>query len=174
MAVALPPTHRPRDNLYVLFLLSYIPIIIFFDSLQFYPAGLAPGSLLQLHEWYTKHFNDQLVISQPAWFRLFTLTEPLYQLPVAVWAVWALRSKSYNAPANLLLWATVCCGTTITCVFEFYHNQLMSNQEKLVLIAMYGSYALIFGGIGVDMFCRIQKVLKAAAAPAEQKTALVS
>ena len=66
----------------------------------------------------------------------------------------------------------------------------MSDREKSVLIAMYGSYALIcelfafrvkmpilmsiitVGAIGVDMFYRIQKVLEAAASLREQKKAL--
>ncbi|KAG5642947.1 hypothetical protein DXG03_001865 [Asterophora parasitica] len=168
MSIVIPATHRSRDRLYVLFFLSYIPVIIFFDSLPLWPSGLAPNNLLSLHKWYKNHFNDQLVITQPAWFRLFTLTEPFYQLPVAAWGIWALRSKSLKAPAHLLLWAALTFGTTITCLFEFWHNQLMSEQEKLVLIAMYSSYAVIFGVIGVDMFCRIQKILAAAAGSVEQ------
>ncbi|KAF8066885.1 transmembrane protein 6/97 [Lyophyllum atratum] len=169
MSVSLPPTHRARDSLYVLFFLSYIPIVIFFDSLPLYPSGIAPASLLSLHHWYKTHFNDQLVIAQPAWFRLFTLTEPFYQLPVAAWGIWALRTKSYKAPAHILLWASVCFGTTITCLFEFYHNKLMTDQEKTVLYMMYGSYAIIFGAMGADMFCRIQKVVGAAARLEEDK-----
>ncbi|GLB41168.1 putative membrane [Lyophyllum shimeji] len=169
MSVALPPTHRTRDSLYVLFFMSYIPIVLFVDSIPLYPRSIVPASLLSLHEWYKDHFNDQLVITQPAWFRFFALSEPLYQLPVAAWGIWALRSKSYKALPHLLVWGLVCCGTTLTCLFEFYHNTAMSDNEKLVLSAMYGSYAVIFGVIAADMFCRIQTILGAAARLGEDK-----
>ncbi|KAG5636379.1 hypothetical protein H0H81_008271 [Sphagnurus paluster] len=168
---SLPPTDRPRDALYALFFASYIPVVLFFDSLPLYPAGLAPKALLSVHEWYQGHFNDQLVITQPPWFRLFTLLEPLYQLPVAAWGIHALRTHSPRAPAHLLLWSALCFGTTITCLFEFYHNEKMSAQEKGTLITMYGSYAVIFGTMMVDMFCRIQKILVAAARTGQDKKA---
>jgi len=114
-----------------------------FDAIPLYPPSLVPAPLLSIHEWYNSFFNDQLMISQPPWFRLFSLIELFYQLPVVIWGVQALATKSPKAPAHLLVWALICFGTTATCLFEFYHNQLMSETEKTRLIAMYGLYALI-------------------------------
>jgi len=114
-----------------------------FDCLSLYPPQIVPERLLSLQSWYKDYYNDQLVIRQPPWFRFFSLVEALYQLPISVWSIWALTTKSPKAPTHLLVWAVVCCGTTLTCLFEFYHNELMSNQEKGALIAMYGSYAVI-------------------------------
>lgn len=113
------------------------------DCIGLYPESIAPRPLLSLHEFYKATFNDQLVINQPPWFHFFSLLELVYQLPVAIWAVWALKNKSPKAPAHLLVWATVAFGTTMTCLFEFYHNAVMSTQEKTSLIAMYGCYGLI-------------------------------
>jgi len=151
----------------MLFLISYVPIILLFDCIPLYPKGILPPSMLSLHDWYKHSFNDQLVITQPPWFRFFNLTEPFYQLPVATWAIWALKSKSYKAPLHLVVWAVVCCGTTLTCMVDFWYNELLSQQELSVLLAMYGSYGVIFAVIGLDMFCRIQKSLGAAAANAK-------
>ncbi|KAF9462522.1 transmembrane protein 6/97 [Collybia nuda] len=171
MSSGIPSSSRPQDKFYILFLMSFIPTIVFVDCIAIYPASIVPGPLLSLHEFYKATFNDQLVINQPPWFRLFSLVEFLYQLPVAVWAVWALKNKSPKVPATLLVWATVAFGTTMTCLFEFYHNEVMSSQEKSSLIAMYGCYGLLFGAIAADMFCRIQKILSAVAKlSATQKT----
>ena len=114
-----------------------------FDCLSLYPPQIVPEQLLSLQSWYKDYYNDQLVIRQPSWFRFFSLVEALYQLPISVWSIWALTTKSPKAPTHLLVWAVICCGTTLTCLFEFYHNEDMNNQEKGTLIAMYGSYAVI-------------------------------
>jgi hypothetical protein len=114
-----------------------------FDGVPLYPPSLVPAPLLSAQDFYKSFFNDQLVITQPHWFHFFTLVEIFYQLPVVLWGVWALATKSPKAPAHLLIWALVCAGTTATCIFEFYHNQLMTETEKTRLIAMYGLYELI-------------------------------
>jgi len=162
-------TYRSRDNLYALFLVSYVLTIIFFDNLPLYPQHLVPPQLLELHTWYKNYYNDQLLITQPPWFRFFSLSEPFYQLPVSIWSVWALTTKNPKAPTHLLVWAVVCCGTTLTCLFEFYHNTLMTDQEKKALFSMYGLYAAIFAGIGLDMFSRIQQILVAASTVQQTK-----
>lgn len=102
-----------------------------------------PARLLSAQEYYKNFFNDQLVIAQPPWFHLFSLIELLYQLPLVLWGIWALATKSPRAPAHLLVWSVVCFGTTVTCIYEFYHHQMMSETQKTRLIAMYGLYALI-------------------------------
>jgi hypothetical protein len=114
-----------------------------FDCVPLYPVHLVPIALLDTHAWYKSFFNDQLVITLPAWFRFFFAIEACYELPLAIWGVYALSTKSPKAAPHMLVWALVCFGTTATCLFEFYENSLMSKSEKTVMIAMYGSYALI-------------------------------
>jgi len=164
----MPSTFRGRDKLYMLFLMSYILAIVFLDALPFYPPSLVPAPLLSTRDWYKTYFNDQLVITQPPWFRFFALAEFLYELPVAIWGIWALSTKSPKAPAHLLVWSVVCAGTTFTCLFEIYHNSGMSGQEKTRLFALYGSYGFIFSLLGTDMFCRIQKTLLATTLPGKE------
>jgi hypothetical protein len=123
-----------------------------FDSIPLYPPSLVPAPLLSAQQWYMTFFNDQLVIAQPPWFHFFSLVEVLYQLPVVLWSIWALATNSHKAPAHLLVWSVVTFGTTATCLYEFYHNQLMSETEKTRLISMYGLYALIckFASLLID------------------------
>ncbi|KAI5848857.1 transmembrane protein 6/97 [Tricharina praecox] len=166
---ALPPLHRPRDSYYTLFLLSYIPTIILFDSLPLYPPSLIPSSLSSTHTWYLTTFNDPLVRLQPPWFKFFSLAELFYQLPVAAYLAWALGKRAPSAPAHMLVWATLAAFTTATCCWEFYHSTLMTLQQKYMLGGMYGSYGLIFAIMAGDMFCRIQKTVSAAAKMAGQK-----
>ncbi|RDB30676.1 hypothetical protein Hypma_005981 [Hypsizygus marmoreus] len=161
MSVSIPPTHRPWDNFYTLFLMSFAPTIIF-DCISLYPRSIVPSALLSVHEWYKVFFNDQLVITQPTWFRAFTLIEGIYEFPLALWGIWALKSQSPEVPARLLIWALVCFSTTFTCLLAIYYDNVMSDSEKWTVIAMYGLYAVIFGIIGLDMYCRIQKILVAA------------
>jgi len=159
--MSLSSTSRPRDRFYIAFLLTYIPTILAFDCIPLYPVHLVPVALLDTHAWYKSFFNDQLAITLPAWFRFFFAIEACYELPLAIWGVYALSTKSPKAAPHLLVWALVCFGTTATCLFEFYENPLMSGSEKMVIIAIYGSYGLIFGAMAMDMFCRIQKTLVA-------------
>jgi hypothetical protein len=182
-----PPTHRSRDRFYVLFLLSYIPTIVLFDCQPLYPTSLIPAPLAETHEWYLSFFADPLISSQPPWFRFFTLTEFCYQLPMAIYLAHALWKKCSNAPLHMLLWAMWCAGTTATCVYEFYYDTTILLWQKQALSAMYGSYGLIcefsedmrmrtglrcartVAAIAVDMFCRIQKTLSAAATMGVEK-----
>ena len=155
-------TSGDRDRLYVLFLTSFIPTILctpaiitlaiitdlhptVFDAIPLYPKSLVPKPLLATHQWYKAYFNDQIMITQPPWFRFFCFLELVYQLPVAAWGVWALATKSPKSPAHLLVWAIVCAGTTFTTLVEFYHNPNMTDQEKATLIALYGFYGVICG-----------------------------
>jgi len=158
-----------RDKLIVLFLASYTAAILLFDSVPLYPQIIVPAPILSTHQWYKDFFNDQLVIAQPSWFHFFSLIELFYQLPVVLWSVWALATNSPKAPAHLLVWSVVCVGSTATCLYEFYHNQLMSETEKTMLISLYGLYGLIFAAIGADMFCRIQKTMAVAASQDSEK-----
>ncbi|KAF8237431.1 hypothetical protein L208DRAFT_1389217 [Tricholoma matsutake] len=169
MSSAIPSTSRSHDKFYMYFLISYAATIVFFDSVPLYPPNFVPARLLSAQEYYKNFFNDQLVIAQPPWFHLFSLIELLYQLPLVLWGIWALATKSPRAPAHLLVWSVVCFGTTVTCIYEFYHHQMMSETQKTRLIAMYGLYALIFAIVGADMFCRIQKTLDAAASLGNEK-----
>ncbi|KAI5788361.1 transmembrane protein 6/97 [Geopyxis carbonaria] len=155
---------RPRDTLITLFILSFIPTILFFDILHLYPAHLVPAVLLDTQEWYKTFFNDVLTIHHPAYFAFFKYVEAFYELPVALYAAWALArgGGSGGVYAHLLVWAVVCALTTATCVWEYVVSEVMSEQERMVLVGMYGGYGLIFAAIAGDMFCRIQGAVKGA------------
>ena len=114
-----------------------------FDAVPLYPVNIVPAPLLTAQELYKKLFNDQLVATQPPWFHFFTLVEFIYQLPVVLWAIWALSTKSPKAPTHLLVWALVCFITTLTCIYEFYENQVMTETQKTRVIGGYGLYAVI-------------------------------
>jgi hypothetical protein len=47
-----------------------------------------------LHKFYIDIFNDQLVIKSPPWFATFAWIEAFYNLPVAVWLVFAILRRT--------------------------------------------------------------------------------
>jgi hypothetical protein len=125
--------HRPRDRYYKLFLLSFIPTILFFDAQPLYPPNLVPTILSNIQSWYFAVFNDQLLARQPPWFHFFALTEIFYQFPAAVYIVYSLHTRSPGVAPHTIIWATISTFTTATCLYEIYHDAVMTNTQKLML-----------------------------------------
>lgn len=134
---------RPRDTLITLFIFSFVPTIVFFDIIHLYPTQLVPTVLLDTQEWYKTFFNDVLTIHHPPYFTYFKYVEAFYELPVALYGVWGLSRKSQGVYAHLLVWAIVGALTTFTCVWEYVVSEVMTEQERMVLVGMYGSYGVI-------------------------------
>ncbi|KAI5820687.1 transmembrane protein 6/97 [Pyronema omphalodes] len=153
-------TSRPRDKFYILFLISFIPTILFFDSVALYPEHLIPTPLQSLQIFYHSTFHDPLLINRPPWFHFFSLVELFYQFPAAVYIMYLLKKRSYKAAPHTLVWATIAAGTTATCVYEFAVSDEMDNGMKWALGGMYGCYGLIFTIMAGDMFCRISRTLR--------------
>jgi hypothetical protein len=135
--------HRSRDRYYKLFLLSFIPTILFFDAQPLYPPNLVPTILSNIQSWYFAVFNDQLLARQPPWFHFFALTEIFYQFPAAVYIVYSLHTRSPGVAPHTIIWATISTFTTATCLYEIYHDAVMTNTQKLMLGGMYGVYGAI-------------------------------
>ncbi|KAL7274511.1 hypothetical protein RUND412_002593 [Rhizina undulata] len=157
-----PLVSRKRDLIYFTFFCIHVPIILFVDSIPYYPQSLVPQPLKDLHVYYCQTYNDQLVITKPGWFRTFAWVEILYQLPFGIWALVAIKREDPRTPVHLLVFSVICAITTLPCLVEFYDNQAMSWDEKKTVWAFYSPYFVLFTLMGLDMIFRIQKTLVAA------------
>ena len=86
-----PLTSRPLDLLYTIWFIIHVLITIFVDMVPFYPRVLQLPILLKVRQDYITDWKDPLVISWPAWFRAFLIVEGLYQAPLCIWGIGALR-----------------------------------------------------------------------------------
>lgn len=147
------PLSRPHDvTIYAPFLISFLLMATLFDCIPLYPASLVPAPMASVHAWYIDFFNDFLIREQPSWFKSFSITELVFEVPICWWAASQLRrlasaeggkeGKGRVYPV-LVVWGTVCAYTTWICVIEYAKSAALSEQERWILISMFGGYGAI-------------------------------
>ena len=102
-----------------------------------------------LQDMYKAEFADPLQ-KLPPWFAFFVVCEFLFQLPLSVWALFALRRDSPLAPLGIGIFGAQFAFTTCTSLVEIlafdeaaYGIAEYPWQSRLKLCAVYGPYAVV-------------------------------
>ena len=138
-----PLLTRKLDTLYLIFFLTHLPIMLFFDLTPLYPAHLLPAPLLTLRTWYHSTYGDRFFSgSPPVWFPVFTWLELLLHLPLTLWAIPALVRDDPRTPLALLVFGLETTVTTVVCMAEMLSWGELTVVQRGVggLGGMYGGY----------------------------------
>ncbi|KUJ10495.1 uncharacterized protein LY89DRAFT_675319 [Mollisia scopiformis] len=154
---------RKRDLAYFIHFCMSIPIMFLMDLQALYPPSMVPAFMADLKAYYINTYNDQFFIDTPLFFKVFMWSEILFQAPVILWAIPALRRNDPKIPVILLPFATVIFLTTLTCVVEMW-NWDISVEQKIELSKLYGPYLLLPTYMGIDMCLRLFDTINRASA----------
>ncbi|KAK6828277.1 integral membrane protein-like protein [Apiospora arundinis] len=163
------------NTVYLVYFILHIPILFCVDLVAFYPPAwyAATGPLAplgHLRTYYLESYKDQFFqpTGAPSFFVLFAFLELVFHLPVSVWAVRALSSKTGlkgKGELLLFLYGVETALTTATCMWEAYgwDEALVSGRRRSRLLGgLYGSYFAVALLLSVDMWMRLAKKLEAA------------
>ncbi|KAI1004029.1 hypothetical protein K3495_g4181 [Podosphaera aphanis] len=149
LTTAKPPSESSAAN---------IPATVI-DLQVLYPAGLVPDWLRAVKGYYVAQYQDQFFVAPPPFFRLFVWSEILFQAPVMGWSLAGLYHDSPRVPLVLLPFAVVVFLTTLTCMVEYSFWEV-SLQQKWQLTSLYGPYLMLSLFMGIDMFMRLNKMIR--------------
>ncbi|KAF8460380.1 transmembrane protein 6/97 [Kalaharituber pfeilii] len=174
-AAVVPLTKRRVDLLYFAFFLHMVPIMLFIDSAPFLPAQYVLPPFRAIHAYYATTYRDPLQATQPAWFFFFAMTEFLFQLPLGVWALWAIPKDHQLVPlgvvsyASLAAWSTWASVAQILAWDDGVGGKAFGWVEKGRLAGLYGGYGVAFTLMAIHMSWRIAQKLKIASLAEERK-----
>ncbi|KAF2864478.1 hypothetical protein K470DRAFT_208393, partial [Piedraia hortae CBS 480.64] len=151
---------RKLDTLYLVYFLIHIPIILLVDIAPLY-GRFSPTALVQLREWYVARYADRFFITPPFWFKVFTLFELVYHLPLSCWAVTQLwsRRNSGRFYLHLLVYAVQTTITTATCMVDMLAWEDFKGSTA-ALVALYLPYLVLPIVMAIDMFARLSAMLE--------------
>jgi len=87
------------------------------DLVPLYPIALWPYTSI-FYEYFRTTFNDPLYFKDPPFFRLYTILEAVYTVPISLWSIRGLIQDDKNTPLNLLVLATHLLSSTAVCFVE--------------------------------------------------------
>ncbi|RPB21794.1 hypothetical protein L211DRAFT_827704 [Terfezia boudieri ATCC MYA-4762] len=165
MASPHPLAARPWDKLYFYFFIHMVPIMLFVDSAAYIPSHLLPRPMAHIKSFYDANFSDPLQLTQPTWFYLFAMTEFFLQLPLGIWALFALPRDDPLVPLGLGSYAALAAFTTWISIGELlmWDESPFAWEKKVKLGALYAVYGVMFTGMAIHMGCRIKRALLATA-----------
>ncbi|CZT06234.1 uncharacterized protein RAG0_12032 [Rhynchosporium agropyri] len=149
---------RKRDLVYFVHFSISLPLMFLVDMQALYPVSIVPGFMKALKFYLINTHHDQFFIDPPAWFRAFIWTEFLYQAPVMIWSLGALRRSSPRLPVVLLPYALLVFVTTATCMYEYSFWEIPF-QHKIDLTTLYGPYLALSAFMFVDMWIRLNNIV---------------
>ncbi|KAG4436266.1 hypothetical protein IFR05_008248 [Cadophora sp. M221] len=152
---------RKRDLAYLIHFSISLPLMFLVDMQALYPVSIVPGFMKALKFYLINTHHDQFFVHTPPFFRAFIWSEVLYQAPVMLWSLGALRRASPKIPIVLLPYAAIIFITTATCMFEYSFWDIPL-QHKIDLTTLYGPYLALSAFMFVDMSIRLNNIVKKA------------
>ncbi|RMD40621.1 hypothetical protein DV735_g4513, partial [Chaetothyriales sp. CBS 134920] len=144
-----PPLYRRLDNLYFVFFLIHIPVMLLIDLVPFYPSALVPAISQTIRKFYIETYRDRFFVAPPNWFRVYLGLEGVYHLPITIWMLRALPNNHPMLPLQLLIFGLETSLTTLTCLVEMLSWEGYTSEEVTRLAMLYGPYlgfGILMGG----------------------------
>ena len=124
------------------YFITHIPITILVD-LQILFGEHYPDPLRQVFAWFIATYNDQLLLNKPVWLQSFIWAELLFQLPFFFVATYGLLFKKNWIRIPSIIYGAHVATTVVPILFEFAHMKIVTQEQKLMLLAFYAPYLLI-------------------------------
>ncbi|EGD96561.1 hypothetical protein TESG_03999 [Trichophyton tonsurans CBS 112818] len=151
---------RTSDYVYAFFFILHIVIMFMVDLVPLYPDALKPAFLDDIRSFYINTYQDKFFIDPPAWFGSYIVMELVYHVPASIINASKLLNDDSSAPLHVLVWAIQTFVTTFTCVVEVWSWADRTTDQKMNISLLYVPYMIFAGLVGLDMFVRLESVLK--------------
>ncbi|CAH7665820.1 transmembrane protein 6/97 [Phakopsora pachyrhizi] len=157
------------DRLYIAFFLIHTIATLVIDIQSLLPAVLVFKPFKSLLDCYMRMTNDPLIIGAYTkdpnflWFRFFLWHELIFLLPCFIFGTIGLMKDNHRIYPLLLGYGAAATTTTTTCVVIIAWGMNIYNLNMFqffVLIASYVPFMLIPFCIMLDMYFRLQSLVK--------------
>ncbi|KAN0061532.1 hypothetical protein ACQY0O_006379 [Thecaphora frezii] len=166
----MPPTpllSRPLDALYVSYFSIHLLASLLIDaqlSLVPYSQLLYPAPLRSLLRFYLETFHDPFLTALSncdaayTWFHTLILTEVVFQIPLFVVAIVALKRQDRRVYPLLVAYGTLAASSTLQCIASLvwgHEAATLTKTQLFGLLQNYVPFCLLPTLLCVDMTWRI-------------------
>ncbi|KAI8355973.1 transmembrane protein 6/97 [Mortierella sp. GBAus27b] len=146
-----PLTSRPKDLIMFIYFAIHIPTTALMDIVPLYPAFMTPyiQPLIKFTEYYVETYRDPFIADRSlVWFNTFLHMEGLIQLPIFVYAAWALYHNQRNVALWICIYSAHVMTTVLPCLTTLNFGKdsdfpfLVTDSQKTFLTCLYTPWLL--------------------------------
>ncbi|KAF9326690.1 hypothetical protein BG006_009905 [Podila minutissima] len=160
-----PLTARPKDLAMFVYFLVHIPATVLMDVVPLYPSFIQAliKPLMDLQVWYVENLRDPLMADRELiWFNTFLHMEALIQLPIFIYAAWALYNNKRSVALLICVYAAHVITTVIPCLTTVALGKStdfpfdVSSNQRTILLSMYSPWFFFPLWMLVECFGRVR------------------
>ncbi|KAG0037021.1 hypothetical protein BGZ82_003269 [Podila clonocystis] len=161
MTHRVPLTARPKDLAMFVYFLVHIPATVLMDVVPLYPSFIQAmiKPLMDLQE----NLRDPLMADRELiWFNTFVLMEGLVQLPIFIYAAWALYNNKRSVALLICVYAAHVITTVIPCLTTLALGKStdfpfeVSGNQRTILLSLYSPWFFFPVWMLVECFGRVR------------------
>ncbi|KAF8933485.1 transmembrane protein 6/97 [Dissophora ornata] len=146
-----PLSARPKDLAMFVYFASHIPTTALMDLVPLYPSFMAPyvKPLIEFNNYYVENYKDPFMADRSnIWFNTFLHMEAVVQLPLFIYAAWALYNNKKSAALWICIYSAHVITTVLPCLTTLNLGQPsdfpfhISDSQKTFLTCLYMPWLL--------------------------------
>ncbi|KAF9315142.1 hypothetical protein BG003_003466 [Podila horticola] len=160
-----PLTARPKDLAMFVYFMAHIPTTILVDIVPIYPSFIQSlvKPLMDLQVWYVENLRDPLMADRELiWFNTFVHLEALVQLPIFIYAAWALYNNKRSVALLICVYAAHVITTVVPCLTTLALGKSsdfpfeVSSDQRTILLSLYSPWFFFPLWMLVECFGRVR------------------
>ncbi|KAG0043289.1 hypothetical protein BGZ83_011632 [Gryganskiella cystojenkinii] len=176
-----PLSARPKDLTMFVYFASHIPTTMLMDIVPLYPSFIQAHiqPLVKFTEYYIETYRDPFMADKSLiWFRTFLHLEGLIQLPIFIYAAWALYHNRKSAALWICIYSAHVVTTVLPCLTTLNLSKdsafpfSISDSQKMFLSCLYMPWVLFPLWMLYECFHRVRSYEATATSTIRQKKQL--